>query len=541
MQRVLTSLDVVPPIGTQEFPRVVEEDDEDDEVDDESRRRRPNPSARLLSGATARVDSLVPELPAEARSTQIDSSVEAASAAAACISSNKHKRLAATSSSKNEDRVYVHRTDAADALFVAVFDGHGGNAHASQFLSEHLHRVYESVLIDVLDEMQQKHPEDHLTCVSPEVVSSALERAFVRTDEKFYAMVKEKASKAGLSNAKARMCRCNFYYEDPCVCMLPPVSANEGSTATVVVVSRAHFVVANVGDSDAYVVRRKTVAPALNENDLFLFRDRPYARVDDNRRLKRVKQSEDESSEREDPPEEEEVQDEEDPAPYFALERLTECDNPSRDHVDFKRISAVAKARRERPLPAGVVARPSSNAPPANGLIESIINVRLNYVCMPGARSLNMARAFGNLGAKTFTETGEFVEKDSGIIARPHLRVVQRTPDMCALILGSDGLWDNLNANEVGDTLMRIFPRHPASLLVNPLEHQQQQQDLQFANVNSDDSLIFGESAVNKTDSTSAHHAAAKKLLARALSTQRKPDDISVVVVALSSSSSFLG
>jgi serine/threonine protein phosphatase PrpC len=63
-----------------------------------------------------------------------------------------------------------------------------------------------------------------------------------------------------------------------------------------------------------------------------------------------------------------------------------------------------------------------------------------------------MTRAFGNFGHKEWRGRTA-IESLSPIIARPHVSTHERTGKERYLVIGSDGLWDNLDASEVTDIL----------------------------------------------------------------------------------------
>ncbi|KAH9261260.1 hypothetical protein BASA81_000964 [Batrachochytrium salamandrivorans] len=333
------------------------------------------------------------------------------------ISSTKPKLLNHRKT-RNEDRMLLSSLSNGMTL-AGVFDGHGGKARCSHFVSQR----FQSRLEEKLQSSQAS-------------VEQALVDTFLQLDGEFRAEVESQPSFEAPSRNKS--C-CQFFNENPCLCGNPRTPANEGSTGTVVLVTSEFIYCANVGDSDAVCYFKP---PAVTGPK----KPRLEAKT------------------------------------WF--QQLNIADTPLVDELneDYLRIREIAQLTRPS-------SGSSSRTLPRDGILTNPRGERFSYVAVAGARSLNMVRAFGNLGNKTFDlETGELVEPQSAIICRPHVQRFARTADMECLVLGSDGLWDNVTQQEVGG---------------------------EVTSCNADPQRL------------------AEQLLNLALTTKRKPDDVSVLVLSL--------
>ena len=392
---------------------------------------------------------------------------------------------------ENEDRVDVRRFPLleTDGLFVGVYDGHGGSAAASAFLASHLCEELVAELkrnADTLGEL-------------PFV------NAFHAVDASLYDHVLSRARECGLSDLRAlkdASCKCAWYLENPCVCMRPPISANKGSTCTVVLTSKKRKVawVANVGDSDAFVFTSSscrqintTDTPTTDENS------------EDFARIKRIATKRREVAEAE---VRGALEEEADDAFTQSIDRCGDDDGATSSRPP------PPKKRRIATRPTTICARAAKRA--RDGIVSNVVgNDRMNYVCLPGARSLNMTRAFGNFGHKTMEKTNDSssalsnaddvddferrrmkkrsysVDQDeSAIVSTPHVHKIDIDRADELLIVASDGLWDNVEAEQVLKLKKEFY--------------------------------VFGEEG-----------KFAELLFDRAFKSKRKPDDISVVVVSL--------
>lgn len=308
--------------------------------------------------------------------------------------------------------------------------------------------------LDTLEEMQDaKRVPTKRAGVEGDLILDALEETFIRTDADLFARIQREMERSGTRDAKSRLCRCNFFLEDPCTCLSAPITANEGSTATVVLVMAEKIYVANVGDSDAVIVSSEgededeeaqkipSIPSLVSRSEEDLLFDDIFAPTSSSSSSSSISsfltgsfgstaatattQGLQPSSRK--------------------LEKITVTDTPLRDerNEDYRRIRRVAGSR-ARPPPVHRDGRPRTTLPPADGILESTHGERYNYVSIPGSRALNMVRAFGNFGNKTMSEEGKIVESESAIIARPHVNVVKRDGRMRAIVIGSDGLWDNV-------------------------------------------------------------------------------------------------
>ena len=262
--------------------------------------------------------------------------------------------------------------------------------------------------------------------------------------------------------------------------MNPPISANEGTTATIIVISSNDIICANIGDSDAFLLQDQPVlvessteppgGSPVSNTSLTSVPSSDVSLESDETVVKRARISDEARS----------------PTEQLELIQMSVTDTPvaDDDNEDYARIRLIAKKR------ASLVG-PNEPKLPSDGILRSVRGPRFNYVSVPGARSLNMVRAFGNFGNKCFDKDG-LIEEDSPIISRPHVRIIPRDPSFHAVVIGSDGLWDNLDRAVVVDICKKY--------LVGGSEQGRQ---------------------------------CAKELFQRALKTRRKPDDISVVVAPL--------
>ena len=136
-------------------------------------------------------------------------------------------------------------------------------------------------------------------------------------------------------------------------------------------------------------------------------------------------------------------------------ETMTIADTPipELDNEDYLRVKHIAQARVRR--------KPNKTRASRNDGIRRGPSSRFNYVALEGAHSLNMTRAFGNFGHKVYTEdTAAIVELQSPIIVRPHVNIFEPAyeDDFLFVVVASDGLWDNLNKDEVA-ALVRDYCR----------------------------------------------------------------------------------
>ena len=136
--------------------------------------------------------------------------------------------------------------------------------------------------------------------------------------------------------------------------------------------------------------------------------------------------------------------------PQLTARMLTPCDTPTTniECEDYQRIKRVAEARTRTRSSNGSERYPDGVQRNSRGL------ERLNYVALNGAHRLNMTRAFGNFGHKEWRGTAA-VESASPVIARPHLATHRRTGREQFVVIGSDGLWDNLSHGAVSAILRK--------------------------------------------------------------------------------------
>ena len=69
-----------------------------------------------------------------------------------CLGSSKQHRLNVDKTVENEDRIcmdYVEIGKSDKALFVGLFDGHGGGGKASHFVQSHIRQMFEKCLEDL--------------------------------------------------------------------------------------------------------------------------------------------------------------------------------------------------------------------------------------------------------------------------------------------------------------------------------------------------------------------------------------------------------
>jgi serine/threonine protein phosphatase PrpC len=411
----------------------------------------------------------------------------------ACLGSSKQHRYLfdlRARNLENEDRIFLGKVklptrsdsdseDEAEALFIGLYDGHGGAGKASSFVCERLKTTFETML----------EKNCSLLLTMPEKISQALEESFRLVDVEFHKTVKSEAEKANVTKKQpaAKGC-CKYFNEDPCACLNPPISANEGSTGTVVIVTKSHIICANVGDSDAFIAERvnhdspdddqdeSSASPSSTGST-----STSIASLDDEMPL--LKRSRLANAF---------------PASSFSssqvvLTQLTITDTPIPDELneDYQRIRNIAQRAASNKASISVgTAQVYNEKLPKDGILRNSRGDRFNYVAVPGARSLNMVRAFGNLGNKRFVDD-TILESESPIISRPHLKIVPRTNRICAIVIGSDGLWDNVDKAEVA--------------------------------------LVMGKHLLSEGSSKQC----AKDLLTRAINARKKPDDVSVVIVPL--------
>ena len=181
---------------------------------------------------------------------------------------------------------------------------------------------------------------------------------------------------------------------------------------------------------------------------------------------------------------------------------LTPCDTPTTNAEceDYQRIKRVAEARTRTRSSNGSERYP-------DGVQRQRGLERLNYVALNGAHRLNMTRAFGNFGHKEWRGTAA-VESASPVIARPHLAAHLRTGREQFLVIGSDGLWDNLSHGAVS----AILRKHAWPVGVGPAGQEEP----------AARSCDWGRGVAQR---------AAQELIDAALRVNKKADDITCVVV----------
>ncbi|GBG28899.1 Protein phosphatase 2C 1 [Hondaea fermentalgiana] len=172
-------------------------------------------------------------------------------AAAGCTGSSKAPTV--KNGGLNEDRFQIAHLslDRSDdnALYVGVFDGHGGPG-ASSYLFEHFLDSFRVVLSD--DSASDAPLED------------VLHHSFMEADRSLFADVERLGQE--YAHLRDERCKCNFYRESPCRCMRAPRSAHEGSTATVLLYTNDRLYCANVGDSEALLVTKSGYIRSTNES-----------------------------------------------------------------------------------------------------------------------------------------------------------------------------------------------------------------------------------------------------------------------------------
>ena len=411
---------------------------------------------------------------------------------AAAGSSSSTKRKTIQNSCLNEDTFEIKRLNLlgdSSALFIGVFDGHGGKG-AAQYVAENLRPNFEGLC--------KKNQQ-------PDEIRTALYNSFLTTDANLYSAVANVAER--YKHLRRDNCSCNFYREMPCRCLHAERSAHEGCTGTAVVYSNNKLYVANVGDSEALLLgnpaastpfrnKQKPTSKSLRRPRPMSFGESPGARIFANPET--TEEKSDTSG----------VSDMEDDEDEYEAEVLTVAHTPSVEpkDEDYLRIKRIAETRKQMfkylvPRPVDGIRRGSSS--------------RLNYVTLEGAHSLNMTRAFGNFGHKSYsTVNGRAVlqESESPVTPRPDIRVVDLSKDQYFLVVATDGLWDNLCKSQVSQIV-----RSYCSVQLKDMRSQLDK--LKQASVSPES--ILADLA----------KGAATELLTKAIETNKKADDITVVIV----------
>ena len=414
---------------------------------------------------------------------------------AAAGSSSSTKRKAIKNSHLNEDAFEIKRLDLlgdASALYIGVFDGHGGKG-AAQYVAENLRPNFEGLCSNYKN---------------PEKISTALYNSFFTTDANLYSEVADVAER--YKHLRRDNCSCNFYREMPCRCLHAERSAHEGCTATAIVYSNNKLYVANVGDSEALLLGNSNRINTFKKKQVVLtprsmrrprptsFGESPGARIFASPETTEEKSEGSGASDMEMEEEEEDLE----------ADLLTVAHTPSVEpqDEDYLRIKRIAESRTEMfkyivPRPVDGIRRGPSD--------------RLNYVTLEGAHSLNMTRAFGNFGHKSYKAVNGrpvLQESDSPVTPRPHVRVIDISKDQYFLVVATDGLWDNLDKTQVSQIV-----KNYCSLSLRELRTQVTELKQGTATPES----VLAELA----------KGAAIELLSKAVETNKKPDDITVVIV----------
>mmetsp|Transcript_8651 Transcript_8651/g.11318 ORF Transcript_8651/g.11318 Transcript_8651/m.11318 type:complete len:456 (-) Transcript_8651:1158-2525(-) len=446
-------------------------------------------------------------------------------AAAGCTGSSKRRGRRG----RNEDAFEISRMTIGDdnaALFLGVFDGHGG-CGASQYVAERMR-----------DEFERQVEK----C---ENIEDALEASFLAVDRDLYIEVNQLAEQ--YRPFKRERCMCTFYREMPCRCMQAERTAHEGSTGTVVVYSKGKLYAANVGDSEALLTSRsasvkskynypRRSADGIYEDSFFSSDDEDSALFSPfQKALKSIKSFTSNNN----PFDEEQKSSSSNnllkSRTYSTTITIVDTPTCSRDNEDYIRIKSIAEKR---------VSRKNSHKISGDGIRRGS-SPRLNYVALEGAHSLNMTRAFGNFGHKVFHQdsehfsngevTSRFVmnETMSPVIARPHVNAFDLYSDQLFLVVGSDGLWDNLSKSEVNS----IVRKHCKGRLAQYRAHLSLQDDNELFFDDSESDQEEAKTPETNPEMLLAHLAegAATELLTMALVAHKKQDDITVLVVLFTS------
>jgi len=170
-------------------------------------------------------------------------------AAAGCTGSSKAPTI--KNGGLNEDRFQIANLtldrSEDNALYVGVFDGHGGPG-ASTYLFEHFLDSFKVVL----DREGREAP-----------LEDVLHHSFMEADRSLFSDVERLGHE--FAHLRDERCKCNFYRESPCRCLRAPRSAHEGSTATVLLYTNNRLYCANVGDSEAVLVTRSGYIRSTND------------------------------------------------------------------------------------------------------------------------------------------------------------------------------------------------------------------------------------------------------------------------------------
>ncbi len=158
---------------------------------------------------------------------------------------------------KGEDRVDVRCLPKGGALYVGVYDGHGG-AGAAQYVQEN----FLSTLVGELGSSAE-WPARH--------AADALVRAYERTDIQMREDMMGKVSAHAEENREVRCADVQGHHREvPCRCLVSKGhgltrAANEGCAAvSVMLLPKGELVCANAGDSVALVVRKEGPAVLLS-------------------------------------------------------------------------------------------------------------------------------------------------------------------------------------------------------------------------------------------------------------------------------------
>lgn len=416
---------------------------------------------------------------------------------------------------RDEDRFDIARLPKHDSdaqnyslrnnFFAAVYDGHGGSS-ASEFAKNHLRSIFFKKYLESND---------------ADCIQEILKDTFAELDSLLF----EDLQKATVEAAKKKDddCSCKFFLENPCKCLQARREARTGSTGTVIIVKNRKLTVANIGDSEAklfsfYQKKQKNFELSRNvirdlkssmaDNTLSTFPNSNKAVLQTFIELFYHEKKATDSS--------------------FHSVTLTECHTPvvSLTSSDYNRISKIASKREAEFKSAGLMYKFG------DGIRRGAAN-RYNYVRLPGTHALNMTRAFGNFGHKTFIRKNErylLNTEESPVVSTPFVKeydLDQVDRKDCFFILASDGLWDNVTNHEVYETVINIVKSHVHS------EFQSVCSEKRYKDFSM---KLLGEVVLNRLASK-----AANGLIEKAINARKKLDDVTVVVILYNSIlSSFL-
>eukprot|EP00924_Labyrinthula_sp_SR-Ha-C_P011965 snap_masked-scaffold_26-processed-gene-0.21-mRNA-1 protein AED:1.00 eAED:1.00 QI:0/-1/0/0/-1/1/1/0/439 len=431
-------------------------------------------------------------------------------AVGAVTSSNKRNSL------DNEDRYVVSELSLSSsssyekAVLVSIFDGHGGSSVADHLKKQFPVR-FETILMSKLGDYS---------------LWKEIGNIFSEIDTEIYR--KNKVARKKILEEQQVTCTCPYGEKEvlcPCFQKYTSIQSRCGSTATnILLLSEPEYLTiscSNVGDSEAILVSSRNLLSSCAEEktdvsiDLFLYEYLGLRVKEVYKKLKFEIWNLFSSENRLVYPQ---IKGKSKPKNY--IQELTRCHSPDLDICpeEYFRLLDLRNVLGKEEV--GLKRTSNSNV----------------YVVRKGSHSVNMTRAFGNLGQKKFKSDGKMEKNYSSILSEPNtfrLKIAEeQIKHLRFIVCGSDGLWNNLTKQEVS-VLIEETIRMNIEIVKEKIKY--------MSNVELNMLKRFPEKSIEGTvcekESTLILLAeiCSKNVLNKALTAKKKKDDITLSIILFES------